>query len=149
MSVVLRPAQPTDAGKAGVIIEQFQTDTPWVPKLHTGAEIIGFCGGMIDRGWVTVAVRAERVIGFLARDEEEICALFVLRTAQNAGVGQGLLENAMECRDQLWLRVFQANTGAQKFYARAGFKEDGRGDGTGNDEGLPDIRYVWQREGGT
>ena len=146
MTLTLRPAQPIDAGATGAILAQFQEQTPWMPKLYSGAETIGFCGEMIDRGWVTVAVQAQRAIGFIARDQEEICALYVLGAAQNAGIGRCLLDDAMARCDKLWLRVFQANNGAQEFYARAGFGEAGRGDGTGNDENLPDICYVWQRE---
>jgi len=28
---------------------------------------------------------------------------------------------------------------------RAGFQEVGRGDGADNDEGLPDVQMVWER----
>ena len=147
MNVALRPARSTDAGTTGAILARFQQDTGWLPDLYTGAETIAFCGEMIDRGWVTVAVQAGRVIGFIARDGQEVCALYVSGPASGKKVGQRLLQDAKTRSDRLWLRVFQANTGAQRFYLRAGFDEVGRGDGADNEESLPDISYVWQREG--
>jgi len=160
MTLVLRPAQPTDAGATGAILAQFQDDTAWMPRLYSGAETIGFCGEMIDRGWVTVAVRGACAIGFIARDEQEVCALYVAGFAQGSGVGRCLLDDAKTRVDRLWLRVFQANTGAQMFYVRAGFDAVVYGGevggevggahkhGVDNAENLPEMTYVWQRKGG-
>ena len=35
------------------------------------------------------------------------------------------------------------NTGARRFYERHGFVEAGRTDGRGNEEGVPDVLYVF------
>ncbi len=147
MTLSLRPARPTDAGATGMILTQYHADTAWLPKLYSAAETIGFCGAMIDRGWVTVAVGAQGAIGFIARDEQEICALYVSARARGSGVGRYLLNDAKARCDRLWLRVFQANTGARKFYACSGFGEFACAAATGNDENLPEVSYVWQREG--
>ena len=40
------------------------------------------------------------------------------------------------------LHCFQANEGARRFYERHGFRAEAFGDGSGNEEGLPDITYV-------
>jgi hypothetical protein len=40
------------------------------------------------------------------------------------------------------LHCFQANTGARRFYERHGFRAEVFGDGSGNEEGLPDILYL-------
>ncbi|TJX04560.1 MAG: GNAT family N-acetyltransferase, partial [Mesorhizobium sp.] len=40
---------------------------------------------------------------------------------------------------------FQANTAARQFYERHGFQAEAFGDGTANEEGLPDILYVHRR----
>jgi len=45
---------------------------------------------------------------------------------------------------QLW--TFASNAGAQRFYDRHGFVETRRTDGRDNEEGLPDILYVWSGE---
>ena len=118
MTVRLRPARSTDAGKLGVILKQFQDHNDWMPDLYTAAETIAFCGALFDRGWVTVAMLDDRVVGFLARDDAEICALYLTRRAFGKGVGRALLEDAKTRSTRLTLRVFQANTGAQRFYRR-------------------------------
>ena len=76
-ALCLRRAQPTDAGTTGAILSAFVEETAWMPDLHTRAEAIGFCGQMIDRGWVDVAMREGRVCGFIARQDGFIQALYV------------------------------------------------------------------------
>ena len=146
MSLLLRPARPTDAGSAGAILHGFAEEAAWMPRLHSQAEAIAFCGEMIDRGWVTVAEREGRVAGFLARDGEEICGLYLARAHRRRGIGARLLARAKADCARLELRSFEVNTGARRFYRREGFVEVGRGTGTGNDENLPDIAYVWHKE---
>ncbi|WP_406648559.1 GNAT family N-acetyltransferase [Aliisedimentitalea scapharcae] len=143
MSLHIRAAFPTDAGETGDILYRFQESTAWMPKLYTSAEIIAFCGAMIDRGWVTVAEDDGQVIGFLARDGEEICGLYTLRDGRRKGVGKLLLDHAKTQSKRLTLRAFQANIGAQRFYRREGFVVTGQSDGSANDEGLPDLAFVW------
>lgn len=144
MTLILRPAAPLDAGTVGDILYHFQQETEWMPKLYTSAEVISFCGTMIDRGWVTVAERGGCVEGFLARDGEEVCALYLAPGACGLGTGKMLLDAAKTAAPHLTLRTFAANAGAQKFYLREGFAETGRGDGSGNEEGLPDIAFEWR-----
>ena len=145
MSVVLRAARSTDAGKTGAILDAFCSQTRWMPKLHSGAEAIAFCGKMIDQAWVTVAQERGDVVGFLARDDTEIVALYVRDRARGQGIGTRLLQGAQSGTDHLQLWTFQANTGAQRFYERHGFGETARSDGASNDENLPDIHYVWTK----
>lgn len=146
MSVVLRAATPLDAGAVGAILSGFIDDTHWMPRLHSRAEDIGFAGMMIDRGWVRVALREGAVVGFLAREAGEVHALYVAQAAQRSGVGAALLGAAQAEVDALRLWTFQANADAQAFYAAFGFREVRRSDGSRNDEGLPDIELVWDRE---
>ncbi len=149
---MIRRAQPTDAGAVAAILSQFIDTTDWMPRLYSRAEDLSFAGLMVDRGWVLVAEPAgqgEGVAGFMALHEGFIHALYVAREYRGQGVGQGLLDRAKDGAARLELTTFQANIGAQRFYARAGFREAGRGDGRGqgsvNDEGLPDIRLIWER----
>ncbi|WP_083097669.1 GNAT family N-acetyltransferase [Pseudophaeobacter leonis] len=148
MTPRLRNARSTDAGKIGEILHRFEVETPWMPKQHSGAEAVAFCGVMIDRGWVTVAYDGPQVLGFLARDGEEICALYVTPEICGQGIGKLLLDVAKSAKPRLSLWTFQANTGAQRFYLREGFKEQQRSDGARNDEGLPDIEYLWSQAAG-
>ncbi len=144
MTPRIRAAFPTEAGPTGDILYQFQENTDWMPKLYTEVEIISFCGAMIDRGWVTVADESGQVVGFLARDGEEICGLYTLRGAGRKGVGKLLLDHAKSQSPRLTLRVFQVNKGAVRFYRREGFVVTGKSDGSANDEGLPDLALTWQ-----
>lgn len=144
MTVTLRPARSTDAGSVGAILSDFIDATEWMPRLHTRAQDIGFAGRMIDRGWVTVA-EIDQVVGFMARDGAEIDALYLAASAQRQGIGSQLIETAKSASDKLTLWTFQANYPARKFYESHGFVDIRRTDGAGNDEGLPDIRYAWER----
>ncbi|MGV6846856.1 MAG: N-acetyltransferase family protein [Marinibacterium sp.] len=144
MIVHVRPARPLDAGAMGAILQDFASDTDWMPVLHSGAEAVAFCGRMIDMGWVRVAGTPTSVQGFLARRGHEVHALYVASGARGQGIGRRLLDDAKDSADRLELWTFQANLGAQRFYRREGFAEICRTDGTGNDEGLPDIRLGWQ-----
>lgn len=146
MSIALRAAKPLDAGAVGDILWRFQQATDWMPTLYSAAETIGFCGQMIDRGWVTVATENGRVQGFLARDGQEICGLYLDDAARGRGIGRLLLRDAQRGTRRLRLRSFAANSEARRFYQRAGFVPVARGDGRHNDENLPDIAYVWQKE---
>ena len=143
MIATLRRGRTLDAGTMGAILHGFQNGTSWMPKLYSGAETVDFCAKLVDAGWVTVADVGGAVAGFLARDGEEVCALYVAEAARREGCGSALLNDAMGRSDALWLRCFQENRAARRFYERHGFKATDTGDGTGNAEGLPDILYEW------
>ena len=142
--MILRPATPLDAGRVGAIMSAWIEETPWVPTLHTRAEDIAYAGVMIDRGWITVA-ETDAVLGYLARDGEEIHALYVDPGARGRGIGTDLITDAMQRETALRLWTFVANSGAQRLYERLGFVETHRTDGAENDEKLPDIHYEWKR----
>ena len=142
---ILRPATPTDAGRLAGILSGFIDDTPWMPRIHTRAEDLAHVGQLIQNGWVTVAETGPEVAGFLAREGATIHALYVSGAHRNLGVGRALLDHAKAAEPRLRLWTFQANTGAQRFYRRAGFTETQRTSGACNDERLPDIEYVWER----
>ena len=58
--------------------------------------------------------------------------------------GRGLLGRAMsENPGGLLLWAFVANGRAIAFYERAGFVELRRTDGSGNEEGVPDVQMRW------
>ena len=144
--IVLRPARSTDAGTVGAILSEFTETTKWMPKLHSGAEDIAHAGQLIERGWVTVAVLNDVVIGFVACDGAEINALYVAQRQRGQGVGTTLLVEVCSKAAQLKLWTFQANTRAIAFYVRHGFVERSRTDGSGTDEKLPDVQFEWKRE---
>ncbi len=135
-----------DAGPLGAILWAFQDATDWMPDTYSGAQTIAFCGAMIDRGWVTVAIRNGRPVGFLAQEGGYIHGLYIDPGARGQGVGRLLMDHAKARRDRLALRVAQCNAMAKRFYRRAGFDETARGDGSENDENLPDVHFVWRAE---
>lgn len=148
MTITLRPARSTDAGRTGEILHRFAREHDWMPELHSCAETIAFCGRMIEQDWVTVAEEEAGVVGFLARNGAEIHALYLAQAARGQGIGHRLLERAKSGQAELSLFTFQANTGAQRFYERHGFIEVARSDGADNDENLPDIKYLWRSNEG-
>lgn len=143
MNLLIRPARSTDAGKLGAMISEAVAANTWKPALHTGAEDIAHMGDLITRGWARVAESEDRVVGFLALDAPMIQSLYVAGSCQGGGIGTALLKDAMRGQDRLELWTLEANAGAQRFYCRHGFAEAERTDGAGNEEGLPDIRFVW------
>jgi len=142
----IRAARSTDAGAVGRILSEFIDATDWMPRIHTRAEDLAHAGAMIDRGWVQVAENGGEVVGFSACHDRDVNALYVTGPARGSGVGTLLLDGLKVGRKRLELWTFQHNAGAQRFYIRHGFHEVSRSDGSRNDEGLPDIFYVWERE---
>lgn len=60
----------------------------------------------------------------------ELKRLYLLRSAQNGGVGVALLQVALEWLERegprtLWISVWSENYGAQRFYGRHGFEHAG------------------------
>ena len=60
----------------------------------------------------------------------ELRALYVLRAAQDTGLGQTLMETALrwleaQGRTPVWLGVWSGNIKAQRFYERYGFTKEG------------------------
>lgn len=143
--LTITPARSLDAGAVGHILSVSNDAMPWLPRVHSAAEEIKYSAEMIEAGWVRVAMSVDKVIGFIARHENEIYALYVLPEAQDSGVGTALLKDAMAACDRLMLWSYEANGIASHFYTLRGFVEVDRTDGSGNEARLPDIRYEWTR----
>ena len=141
----VEPARPGDAAAIGEILSDWIDATAWMPRIHKRADEQAFAAELVAKGWVTVARRSGRLAGFLARDGEEVVALYVAAGARGQGVGSALLNRAKRKSPRLALWTFQFNHAAQAFYLRHGFREIDRTGGAGNDEKLPDIRYLWER----
>lgn len=143
--IAIGPARPSDAPAIGAILSDWIDETDWMPRIHKREDEQTFAADMVARGWVSVARRRGAVVGFLARDGEEVLALYVARTARGQGVGSALLARAKRKSRRLTLWTFQFNHPARRFYADHGFVEIERTGGAGNDEKLPDIKYLWER----
>ncbi|MDC0738232.1 GNAT family N-acetyltransferase [Cognatishimia sp. SS12] len=145
MTVILRPAMAHDSIATSAIMNAHFQSVRWMPKFYALPDLRGFCREMIARSWVSVAVQNGEVIGFLARHNNYVHALYVTLAARGQGVGQALLARAQGEATALDLWTHQANSVARRFYQRAGFHEVESSAGHHNDEGLPDVRYYWQR----
>jgi hypothetical protein len=65
-----------------------------------------------------------------------------------AGIGDRLIELVRQRQPsglQLW--TFQVNAAARRFYERHGFVAVEWTEGAANEEGEPDVRYVWRGRG--
>lgn len=141
----MRAATPLDAGAAGDILWQSLHASP-ESDLHSAAEAIGACGVMIERNWITVAVLGGAVQGFLARDGQEICALYTAPPLRGQGIGRQLVDEAKSKVSRLHLQTPEANTGARRFYARQGFALVSPGNRAEAEVTSPTQTYVWQKE---
>lgn len=145
IDITITDARSLDAGAIGTILSVSNDTMPWLPRVHSAAEEIKYAGDMIDAGWIRVAKVDGKVVGFIALWEGEIHALYVLPDAQDKGVGTALLEDAKAKSKKLGLWSYEANGIAAVFYELRGFVEAERTDGSGNEAGLPDIRFEWTR----
>lgn len=84
------------------------------------------------------------LLAVLALSPGWVDQLFVAPGRTGEGLGSVLLDHAKQLHPsglQLW--TFETNLGARRFYARHGFTEVERTDGSGNEEKAPDVRMVW------
>lgn len=145
--VTLRPGTPADATACATILADWIEATDWMPRLRSREEIHAtYYDAVLAHRRVTVAEDAQGVQGFLALDPEvgEVTSLYAAQRGQ--GIGSLLLRDAQAQADRLWLWTFEANRDARRFYARHGFREDGRTEGE-NEESLPDVRLTWVQGG--
>lgn len=98
---------------------------------------------VVPRTRVQVALVDGRVAGFLSREDDTVSHLYVDPRHQRSGIGSALLAEAQAEGRPLSLHVFERNEAAQRFYAGHGFVVAERHDGSGNEEGLPDLVMTW------
>ena len=145
--MILRDADEADLPVVARILGEWVAETPWMPKLHSLDEDLGFVTRLRHEGRMRVAAlgpRASDVMGFLVRQEGEVLALYVASGARGRGIGRVLLADAMASVAEGGLWCFQANQAARAFYAAMGLSEVMMTDGE-NEEGLPDVRLEWSR----
>lgn len=141
--VVLRPALASDADDIARVMRASLDSLSWMPLLHTPEEDRAFVRGhLLPNQNVTVAEVGGRIVGFIAVDGEWIEQLYLDPPWTGRGIGSRLLAVATAGMPVSKLHCFQANEGARRFYERHGFRAEAFGDGSGNEEGLPDITYV-------
>lgn len=144
--VTLRPAIGSDAAAIAKLMRAALASFDWMPVIHTPAEDLAFIRGLVlPRQQVTVAEAGEEIVGFIAVSGDWVEQLYLDPAWTGQGIGSRLLMDATAALPVVKLHCFQANTGARRFYERHGFRAESLGDGTTNEEGLPDILYVRRR----
>ena len=140
---MIRPARDLDAGALGAILSEFVETTDWMSRLHSRAEDISFAAKLIT-GHSVFVWEADRPLGFIALHQNSIDALYIRKDQRAKGYGSALIQYAQSIRGNLELWAFQQNTPARRFYEKHGFSEVKFTDGSGNDEGLPDVCLRWR-----
>jgi putative acetyltransferase len=80
----------------------------------------------------------DAVVGFLSLVGNEVGGLFIAPEHQRNGIGRALMDAARDSRPFLELSVFEANTGARRFYEDYGFVFVRRQPNA--ETGLPELR---------
>jgi GNAT superfamily N-acetyltransferase len=118
---------------------------PYLPHLHTDDETRAWVAEVVlPRQEVWVAEAGGKVVGVTSLEGEMVQQLYILPGYQGIGIGSALLALAKSRRPGgLRLYAFQRNTRARTFYEHRGFTPIAFGDGSGNEEGEPDVLYEW------
>jgi ribosomal protein S18 acetylase RimI-like enzyme len=124
-----------------------RADMTYLPVLHSAEEHIAFFSEHVlpVRSVEVAEADGGRIVGFCAVKDGWVDHLYVSPGFQGRGIGSALLARAMAQHARgLTLWVFEENHGARALYARHGFVQVERTDGSGNEEQQPDIRLQWE-----
>ncbi|GHE68041.1 histone acetyltransferase [Streptomyces longispororuber] len=144
-TVTLRPATAAEGpAVAEVYLRAYDAALPTVRRAHTDDEVRDFFRHVVERGTTWVAEEAGAVVGMMVLDGTELSQLHLAPDRRGRGIGDRFVALAKERSPSgLSLWTFQVNAPARRFYERHGFTADRWTDGD-NEEGVPDVRYVWR-----
>ncbi|MBZ9908976.1 GNAT family N-acetyltransferase [Mesorhizobium sp. B2-5-9] len=146
IKVAPRPAIGSDAASIAKVMRAALASFDWMPVLHTPEQDLSFIRDIVlPNQQVTIAEADNDIIGFISVKGEWIEQLYLDPAWTGQGIGSRLVEEAAAILPVVKLYCFQANSGARRFYERHGFRAEAFGDGSTNEEGLPDILYVRRR----
>jgi GNAT superfamily N-acetyltransferase len=143
---IVRPATISDAAEiAELFLASRQDALPYLLKVHSDDETRRWIPDiMMRRSEVWVAELDRRIVGFLSVAGDHIDHLYVRPGHYRQGIGDRLLARAKAMSPRrLQLFTFQRNERARAFYEARGFVAIDTSDGSGNEEGEPDILYEW------
>jgi GNAT superfamily N-acetyltransferase len=131
---------------ATLFIETRRAMLPGLRVVHDEADTRRWMREVVfPRHSVWLADVAGEIVGFAARDGAWLAHLYVKPFYTRRGIGSTLLDvilaEAAPVTPVLRLYTFARNAGACRFYERHRFVAVARGDGSGNEEGEPDVRY--------
>jgi len=144
------PAGLEDAAGCSAILHEWIYENPWFPNHAPESASDESMRHRIENDRVYVAKNTAGIDGFIAYSNGYLDCLYLTPEARNHGLGTQLLALAKaENPEGLSLWVLQKNAAAVQFYSREGFVESDRGDGSDNEEGLPDMKMEWHPKEGT
>ncbi len=118
------------------------------PPVHTDDDVREFFTNVVlPTREVWVADSDGALVAMMVLEGDWIDQLYVDPAATGRGLGSQLVDLAKTQRPeglQLW--AFQSNVRALRFYERHGFVATRTTDGD-NEEGAPDVHYVWSARG--
>jgi GNAT superfamily N-acetyltransferase len=146
--LVLRPAGPEDGSAVADVYlaaRRAAVVSGAMPApVHPEHEIRAWLADRLSHDETWVAEESGEVVAFARLTPEWLDDLYVHPDHAGAGIGSALLDLVKGLRpDGFGLWVFESNHGARRFYRRHGLVEVERTDGSGNEEGAPDVRVVW------
>jgi GNAT superfamily N-acetyltransferase len=137
---VVRRATEGDVEAIVAIFEPSFATLDFLPRLHTHEEHLGYFRRSIAEGEAYMCGDA-----FALVNGNTLSHLYVHPRAIGTGLGHALFEHVKVVRpDGFDFWVFQANERARAFYEAHGATPVECGDGSGNEEGVPDVRYEWR-----
>jgi GNAT superfamily N-acetyltransferase len=147
-SFTLRRAEPADADAIATVHRvSMRTAMPWLPDLHTEEETRAWVREvLLPRQEVWVAEVDGRIVGMAALGEEMLQQLYIHPDYQARRIGDALFTVATErYPGGFTFYAFQRNARARAFYEARGCVAVAFGDGSGNEEGEPDVLYAWRK----
>lgn len=145
--IAIRTATPQDAATiADIYLASRKQHLPYAPLAHTDDAVRRWiANAVIPKMHTTVAERNGEIVGFCAtisRDKNWIDNLYLSPNQMGEGIGSILLQEASgRLARPIYLYTFQENRIARRFYEKHGFVAIEFGDGSGNEEGAPDVLY--------
>jgi GNAT superfamily N-acetyltransferase len=143
----IRPALPEDGPALGDVWLASWRATFDFPPGHPDDDVRDWLANEMRatrETWVATDVSG-RVVAMMALSEEMVDQLYVAPDWIGRGIGGRLIDLAKTRRPNgLDLYCFQVNRNARTFYEHRGFVAIATGDGSGNVERQPDIRYAWR-----
>jgi ribosomal protein S18 acetylase RimI-like enzyme len=147
IAVSIRRAGPDDGPALGDVWLASWRATFDLPPSHPDDDVRRWLANeLLPNRETWVAVDADgRVIALMALSDSMVDQLYVAPDWIGHGIGDRMIALAKTRRpDGLDLYCFQDNGRARRFYEHHGFEAIAFGDGSGNEERQPDIRYAWR-----
>lgn len=134
----LRPAMDADAGTLAAIHRRAR-ESAAIPNLHSRTSVRRFLLRTIRQSQVMVACRDGAPVGYAALHNGWLDQLYVHPGHHRRGIGTALLAWARRESPGLRLYCFAHNARALAFYRSHGGVILSEGDGSDNEEELPDL----------